>query len=43
MYDSDLSLDEEFWINKVFCIAYDLDSVTVLTRDDWDIYMGVEE
>lgn len=42
LYDNDLSLEKEFWINKVFCIAYDLDSVTVMTRDEWDEYRGVE-
>lgn len=36
MYDSDISMEKEFWINKVYCSAYDLDSITVVTRDEWE-------
>lgn len=42
MYESDISDDEEFWINKVFCMHYGLNSITAISRDEWDEYMGLE-
>lgn len=36
MYDSDLSTEEGYWINEVYRMAYDLDSVTVVEREDWE-------
>ncbi len=38
MYDSDISMEEDFWINKVYCMAYDLDSITVVEREGWAEY-----
>ena len=35
MYDSDLSTEEGYWINEVYRMAYDLDSITVVEREDW--------
>lgn len=40
MYESDISDDEEFWINKVFCIHYGLEHITAVPREEWDEYMG---
>ena len=31
-----LSTEENYWINKVYCMAYDLDSITVVSRDEWE-------
>lgn len=42
MYDSDISDEEEFWINEVYCICYGLNSVTAVSRDEWNEYMGLE-
>lgn len=36
MYDSDISMEKDYWINKVYCSAYDLDSITVVPRDEWE-------
>ena len=38
MYDSDISMEEGFWLNEVYCIAYDLESVTAVEREDWTEY-----
>ena len=38
MYDNDISMEEEWWINKVYCMAYDLDSITAIEREDWTEY-----
>ncbi|MBQ9991740.1 MAG: hypothetical protein IJP31_12520 [Lachnospiraceae bacterium] len=43
LYENDLSKEEEFWINEVFCIAYDLDSITVLERDEWNEFIEIQE
>lgn len=43
MYENDLSLEEDYWINQVFCIAYELNSVTVMSRDEWDEYRGTQQ
>ena len=37
MYDSDIST-KEFWINEVYCIAYELDSIHVVERKVWTEY-----
>ena len=37
MYDSDIST-KEFWINEVYCIAYELDSIHVVERKVWMEY-----
>lgn len=36
MYDSDLSTEEGYWINEVYRMAYDLDSITVVERAEWE-------
>lgn len=38
MYDNDISLEEEFWINKVYCIRYGLESIKVVEREDYTEY-----
>lgn len=38
MYDSDISTEEDWWINKVYCMAYGLDSITVVEREGWTEY-----
>ena len=38
LYENDLSQEEEYWINKVYCIAYDLDHIQVLSREEWDAW-----
>ncbi|MGN0307505.1 MAG: DUF6056 family protein [Lachnospiraceae bacterium] len=43
LYDNDLSTEEDYWINSVYCIAYDLDSITVMTREEWNEYILSEE
>lgn len=35
MYDSDLSTEENYWINEVYRMAYNLDSITVMEREEW--------
>lgn len=42
MYESDISDEEGFWMNEVFCKHYELKSITVISRDEWDEYMGLE-
>lgn len=39
MYDSDLSMEEGYWINEVYRGAYDLDSITVVPRDEWEEFV----
>ncbi len=36
IYENDISTDESFWINEVFRIRYGIDSLEVVTRDEWD-------
>lgn len=36
IYQNDLSTDEDFWINEVFRIRYGINSLKVVTRDEWD-------
>lgn len=43
LYDNDLSTEEDYWINSVYCIAYGLDSITVMTREEWNEYILAEE
>ncbi|MDY5701243.1 MAG: DUF6056 family protein [Lachnospiraceae bacterium] len=43
MYESDLALEGDLWMNEVYRICYDLDSITVMTRDDWEAYTGAAE
>lgn len=38
MYDSDISMEEDYWMNDVYCIKYDLDSVTAVPRAEWTEY-----
>lgn len=38
MYESDISQDEEFWINDVFCIKYGLTGIEAVPREDWTEY-----
>lgn len=42
MYENDLSTEEGYWINKVFCTVYNLDSVTVLEREEWNDYIQMQ-
>lgn len=42
MYDSDISDEEGYWINEVYCICYGLDSVTAISRDEWNERMEQE-
>lgn len=42
MYDSDISDEEGFWINEVYCIRYGLNSVTAISRDEWNERMEQE-
>lgn len=37
MYDSDISMEKDYWINKVYCGAYGLDSITAVPRDEWEV------
>ncbi len=43
MYESDLAQEGDLWMNEVYRSHYDLGSITVMTRDDWDVYMGITE
>lgn len=36
MYQNDISKEEENWINEVYRLSYGLNSIEVLTRDEWD-------
>lgn len=38
MSDSDISMEEDYWMNTVYCMAYGLDSITVVEREDWTEY-----
>ena len=38
MYDSDISKDEEWWMNEVYCIAYGLEKIDVVEREAWTEY-----
>ncbi len=43
MYESDLAMEGDLWINEVYRSCYELEKITVMTRDDWDRYIGTEE
>lgn len=36
MYQSDISEEEGFWINEVYRMAYGLESVTAMEREEWE-------
>lgn len=36
MYDNDISMEEDFWINEVFRIKYGLNSIEVVPREEWE-------
>ena len=38
MYDSDISKDEDWWMNEVYCIAYGLEKIDVVERETWTEY-----
>lgn len=38
MYDNDISSEENFWINKVYCICYGLKQIDVVPREEWTKY-----
>ena len=38
MYESDISNEEEWWINEVYCIHYGLNSVEAIPREEYTIY-----
>ena len=38
MYESDVSDEEDFWINEVFCMHYGLNSIKAVSREEWDAY-----
>lgn len=38
MYDNDISMDKEFWINEVFRIKYGLEKIKAVPRDEWEEY-----
>lgn len=35
-HENDISMDEEWWINEVICIKYDLDSITAVEWEEWE-------
>lgn len=37
MYENDIS-DEDFWMNEVYCMKYGLESINVISRDEWEQY-----
>lgn len=38
MYANDISDEDDFWINKVYCICYGLEDVKAVPRDEWTEY-----
>lgn len=38
MYDNDISMEEDWWINKVYCMAYGLENITAVEREEWTEY-----
>ena len=36
MYDSDISDQEDHWINEVYCIRYGLNHVNAVPREEWE-------
>ncbi len=38
MYDNDISMEKDFWINEVYRIKYGLNSVKAVPREEWDEY-----
>lgn len=36
MYDNDISMEEDFWINEVFRMKYGLDSIKAVPREEWE-------
>lgn len=36
MYDNDISMEEDFWINEVFRIKYGLNSIKAVPREEWE-------
>ena len=36
MYDNDISMEEDFWINEVFRIKYGLNNIEAVPREDWN-------
>lgn len=37
MYDNDISMEEDFWINEVFRIKYGLNSIEAVPREEWSV------
>lgn len=38
MYESDISDEENYWLNEVYCICYGLNSIKVVPREEYTIY-----
>ena len=38
MYDNDIAMEKDFWINEVYRIKYGLNSVKAVPREEWDEY-----
>lgn len=38
MYDNDISMEEDFWINEVYRMKYGLNSVKAVPRAEWNEY-----
>lgn len=38
MYDNDISMEEDFWMNEVFRIKYGLEDIKAVPRDEWGEY-----
>lgn len=36
MYDNDISMEDDFWMNEVFRMKYGLNSIKVVPRDEWE-------
>lgn len=41
MYESDISDEEGFWINEVYCMCYGLNSVKAVSREEWEALVGI--
>ena len=37
MYESDLSKEEGYWINEVYRMAYELEDIRVVEREEWEM------
>ena len=38
MYDNDISMEEDFWMNEVYRIKYGLEKIRAVPRDEWEEY-----